>query len=66
MSADKVLYELDLDATTERIADMLGISAAAVEELASARLIPSDRLGCGKDAYWAYDSHAIARLFDLD
>ena len=66
MSKDSVLYELDLDATTERIADMLGISAAAVEEMASARLIPSDRLGCGKEAYWAYDSHAIARMFDLD
>jgi hypothetical protein len=66
MSTTEVLYELDLDATTEQIADMLGISAAAVEELASARLIPSDRLGRGRGAYWAYDSHAIARMFDLD
>lgn len=66
MDADKVLYELDLDATTEQIADMLGISAAAVEEMAGAGLIPSDRLGRGRGAYWAYDSHAIARMFDLD
>lgn len=65
MSTDKILCELDLDATTERIADMLGISAAAVEEMASARLIPSDRLGCGKEAYWAYDSHAMARMFGI-
>lgn len=56
---------MDLDATTERIADMLGVSAAAVEELASARLIPCERMGHGGEAYWAYDSHAIAQLFGI-
>lgn len=56
---------MELDATTERIAAMLGISTAAVEELATARLIPCDRLGHGGEAYWAYDSRAIAEMFGI-